>query len=122
MSKLNPLDKYGDLDQSNEWIELSWWTTSPENNKRVRLHNKLFGFRIKVKNKTYEYDGILMGWKEVHGRKRKVKIYDYLRLGQAHIVVPKELQAELEKILFDLRIDHRWHPYMPKNNLVVTYD
>ena len=121
MAKLNPLDKYADVNRNTEWVELSWWMTSGDNKKRVSLHNKLYGYIARRKDKRYYYDGILMGWKEVDGRMKRVKLHDYIILGQAHIVIPKTLQLSTDTIFSKIEIDHRWHPYMPKNNLVVIY-
>ena len=121
LMSLNPLDKYSKVDPSGDWVELSWWMTKYDHKKRIYLHNKLFGRATKVNDKLYYYDGVLMGWKEVNNKFKRVKLHDYNTIGQAHIVVPKELQPILDTIFSSLEVDHRWHPYMPRKNLVVVY-
>lgn len=121
MRSINPLSKLGILDPKEDWVELAWWMTQDDNNKRVYLHHKMYGRSFFLKGKEYYYDGILRGWKMVKGKMKRVKLHDFLILGQAHIVIPQELKSELGRILLDLEIDHRWHPYMPRKNLVIVH-
>ena len=115
------LDRYSSDLKDGDWVELSWWQTKHDTKKRARLHQKMYGHYVDTGNKRYYYNGVLMVWADVVGKKIRVKIHEFVVLNRGHIVVPRGTQQILDRIFSDLQIDHRWHPYLPKRNLVVVY-
>jgi len=83
-----------------------------DDKKKVALHRKLFGFRVRNHGKYYYYDGLLKGWK--NGRKVILIVFD--KVANGHYVFDEETTEKVSIILSKLRIDHRILPYQRKNN------
>lgn len=78
------------------------------------MHRRLFGFKVRSRNREYYYDGLLKGWKD--GRRVILMVFD--KIANAHYVFDEETADKVSDILTKLRIDHRILPYDRKNNFL----
>ena len=85
--------------------------------KKTALHRKLFGFKVRVRDKNYYYDGLLKGWKGG----RRVILVVFEKIANGHYVFDEETAEQVSNILGKLKIDHRLLPYDGKNNYFRHY-
>lgn len=94
---------------ADKWVVSFQIPKSPaQNSQRVRLHQLLFGFRMK----KYLYDGILEGWSD--GGKRRVSLVPFFELDEATYIVSGTVASKLEELGRRLNIPTRAYEFSGK--------
>ena len=91
--------------------------------KIAQLFRSLYGHKVQSKladgsYKTYVYDGILAGWKQVGDRHIRVKIVPYEKHGQAVISLSEDpvIKEKVLSVFQQFGVDHRIIEYDERRN------